>query len=128
MASTAETSLELVPDPLKRSTGTFVEASVVVDPVVVDPVDPVVVDPVVVDPDVVDPVVVDPVVVEPDVVDPDPDVVVELVVVVDPEVETGSGTGAAVTALPSVEPGVAHALKAIGMRAVNAKITARCDL
>lgn len=118
MASTAETSLELVPDPLKRSTGTFVEASVVVDPVV-DPVDPVVVDPVVVDPVVVDPVVVDPDVVDPVVVDP---------VVVDPEVETGSGTGAAVTALPSVEPGVAHALKAIGMRAVNAKITARCDL
>jgi hypothetical protein len=89
----------------------------VVEVVVVGPevVNPVVVDPVVVDPVVVDPVVVDPVLVDPEVADS---------VVVD----AGSGTGRALAGVPSVDPGLPHAVKVIGIRAANPKITTRCNL
>lgn len=100
--------------------------SVVVDPVVVDPV---VVDVVVANPEVVgaafvDVVVADPEVVEPIVVDPelDPGVVDAFVVA------PGRGTGRALAGVPSVDPGVPHAVKMIGIRAANPKITTRCNL
>ena len=104
-----------------------VDKSVVVDAVVVDAVvvDAVVVDPVVVDEVLVDPVLVDPVVVDPVVVDPvgDDPVVVEPL-----DVEPGSGTGAALAGVPSVEPGVPHAVKIIGTTAISPKTIARCNL
>ena|ERR1035438_5991663 len=105
IVSTAETSLAVVPVPLKRRTSTAgAVAAVAVGSVVVDPavVDPVVVDPVVVDPAVVDPAVVDPVVVDP-----------------------GNGTGAALAGVPIADPGVPHAVKATGIRAANPKIASR---
>ena len=107
IVSTAETSLAVVPVPLKRRTSTAgAVAAVAVGSVVVDPavVDPVVVDPVVVDPAVVDPAVVDPVVVDP-----------------------GNGTGAALAGVPIADPGVPHAVKAIAIKAVNAMSTTRCN-
>jgi hypothetical protein len=158
MASTFETSPASVPVPLKRRTGTvvvvvavtvagaFVDPVVVdvvvgdpvlvgpvlVDPVLVDPVlvepvlvEPVLVDPVLVDPVLVDPVLVDPVLVEPVPVEPvlvDPDVVDSVVV------DAGRGTGKALAGVPSVDPGVPHAVRVIDSKAVNPRITTRCNL
>jgi hypothetical protein len=143
MASTFETSPASVPVPLKRRTGTVVVVVAVtvavafVDPVVVDVVvgDPVLVDPVLVEPVLVEPVLVEPVLVEP--------VLVELVLVepvlvepvlVEPDVvdsvvvDAGRGTGKALAGVPSVDPGVPHAVRVIDIRAANPKITTRCNL
>ena len=70
------------------------------DTVVVGPVAVVVADPVVVDPVLVDPVVVD----------------------------TGRGTGTDLAGVPSVDPGVPHAVRVIDMRVAIPKITTRCNL
>jgi hypothetical protein len=148
MASTFETSPASVPVPLKRRTGTVVVvvavtvAGAFVDPVVVDVVvgDPVLVDPVLVEPVLVDPVLVEPVLVEPVLVEP---VLVELVLVelvlvepvlVEPDVvdsvvvDAGRGTGKALAGVPSVDPGVPHAVRVIDIRAANPKIATRCNL
>ena len=146
IVSTAETSLEIVPVPLNNSTGTAVvvfatgvaevlavesveEASVVLDPLVeVLVVVPLVVDPLVVEPAVVDPVVAVAVVV---VV---PELLVVAPVLVDPlgadvvapelVVEVGRGTGPVLAGVPSVEPGVPHAVKTIGTTAISPKTIA----
>jgi len=151
MVSTAETSLEIVPVPLKSRTGTAVVvlatgdatpldvASVVVVSVVLDPlvvvvvVEPSGVAPLVVEPDVVDPVVVVVAVVLVEVV-PEPLVVAPVfvdplgvdVVAPDVGVELGSGTGCALAGVPNVEPGVPHAVKIIGTTAISPKTIARC--
>jgi hypothetical protein len=70
---------------------------------------------VLVEPVLVELVLVEPVLVEPDVVDS---------VVVD----AGSGTGKALAGVPSVDPGVPHAVRVIDIRAANPKITTRCNL
>lgn len=95
---------------------------VLVGPVLVDPVlvEPVLVEPVLVDPVLVDPVLVEPVPVEPVLVDPD---VVDSVVV-----DAGRGTGKALAGIPSVDPGVPHAVRVIDSKAVNPRITTRCNL
>ena len=120
---------------------------VAVDPVVVEVVvanpevgDPVVVEVVVANPEVVDPVVVEVVVANPEVVEP---VVVEVVVVgvvvVEPVVgnpevvdavvvDPGRGTGTDLAGVPSVDPGVPHAVTVIDIKAANPKITTRCNL
>jgi len=118
--------------PLKRRTGTVVVVVVAVDPVFVEvvAVDPVFVEVVVADPVFVEVVVADPVFVDVVVADPE---VVEVVVadpeVVDPVVvDTGRGTGKALAGVPSVDPGVPHAVRVIDIRAVNPRITTRCNL
>ena len=153
MVSTAETSLEIVPVPLKSRTGTAVVvfatgvsapldvASVAVVLVVLDPlvvvvvVEPAGVAPLVVELAVVDPVVVVVAVVLVEVV-PEPLVVAPVLVdplgvdVVAPDVgvERGSGTGPALAGGASVEPGVPHAVKIIGTTAISPKTIARCNL
>jgi hypothetical protein len=136
--STAATSLEIVPIPLNSSTGTAVVvfATAVAAPLDVASVELASLDPlvevVVVVPLVVDPVVVVAVV----VVDAVPELLAPVLVdplgvdVVVPEVgvEVGSGTGPALAGVPSVEPGVPHAVKIIGTTAISPKTIARCNL
>ncbi|HEX4783493.1 MAG TPA: hypothetical protein VH350_04075 [Candidatus Sulfotelmatobacter sp.] len=137
IVSTADTSLEIVPVPLNRSTGTAVVVDAVAGAPVVESVDaaslvPVALGDVVVDAAIVVPLDVVPevagaVVVVVDVAEPfvDADGVGEEVVVVD---SVGSGTGCALAAVPSVEPGVPHAVKTIGTTAISPKTIARCRL
>ena len=110
--------------------------AVSVDPLVV----PLVVVPLAVVPLVVEPAVVDPLVVVAEVVVVDvlpellvvapvvvaPDGVAE--VVVDSVVEVGNGTGPTLAGVPSVEPGVPHAVKIIGTTAISPRTIARCNL